>query len=418
VRFFDITIIYFVHILYMILIGSGLQDIIKGLKIPDKLVKMTDAPKVPVKKRFNKFLPNLIRKKNKSLMFDLLELPTTKKGNKYLLVGVDLWSNHIDIEPMKTKTANAVYNALQAIFKRKHIKYDDLAQFNTDDGNEFKGKVKEFFRKIGNHKTAQPDRHQQQAPVENVNRIVGYILNMYMLKNEKEKGETYREWDEITDYVRTELNKKENRALRKDEDLQEPPDNWDSRFDETLKTDPEYKVGDIVYVRLDAPKDAVEKKKLHGKFRMGDMRFDDTPMRITGIVPFPSRSIPYRYLLEGKKRVSYAPWQLMTADEKEQKYDVKDLIDKRTHKKKLQYLVWWRGYKKSESTWQDRTELIKDGFQDYIDRYEEEQKAKAVKAKTKATTKKAVKMKLNEPVDKQANKVVENKRITRSMAKK
>jgi hypothetical protein len=40
-------------------------------------------------------------------MGDLLQLPTTKEGYKYILSVVDIWSNYFDIEPMKTKTAKS-----------------------------------------------------------------------------------------------------------------------------------------------------------------------------------------------------------------------------------------------------------------------------------------------------------------------
>ena len=55
---------------------------------------------------------------------------------------------------------------------------------------------------------------------------------------------------------------------------------------------------------------------------------------------------------------------------KEQEFTVKEIIGKETMNKKVHYLVWWKGYKKSESTWESRTKLIEDGQADRIREYE------------------------------------------------
>jgi hypothetical protein len=49
-------------------------------------------------------------------------------------------------------------------------------------------------------------------------------------------------------------------------------------------------------------------------------------------------------------------------------------LDKRKSKNKIEYLIWWKGYKKSEATWQTRQSLVEDGLMDYIKRYEAESK--------------------------------------------
>ena len=59
----------------------------------------------------------------------------------------------------------------------------------------------------------------------------------------------------------------------------------------------------------------------------------------------------------------------MPSKEKATKYKVKSIIGKRTKNKKNEYLVWWNGYKKSESTWEPEKQLIEDGFQDEINNY-------------------------------------------------
>jgi hypothetical protein len=53
-------------------------------------------------------------------MADLLELPETKKGFKYLLVVVDLATDEFDIEPMTNNKSLTVVDAMKRIFKRKY----------------------------------------------------------------------------------------------------------------------------------------------------------------------------------------------------------------------------------------------------------------------------------------------------------
>ena len=40
--------------------------------------------------------------------------------------------------------------------------------------------------------------------------------------------------------------------------------------------------------------------------------------------------------------------------------------------KKLYYLVWWKGYKKSDATWELEKNLLQDDAGEYIDEYKKE----------------------------------------------
>jgi hypothetical protein len=71
------------------------------------------------KHKFDKVRDNTFPKGGYNEMADLLMLPTTKEGYKYLLCIVDLWSNMFDIEPLKNKTAEATLEGMMNIFKRK-----------------------------------------------------------------------------------------------------------------------------------------------------------------------------------------------------------------------------------------------------------------------------------------------------------
>ena len=67
------------------------------------------------------------------------------KGAKYILTCVDIASRKID-GALKTKTAKEVLSAFKAIHKRNHLS-PPTARLEVDDGNEFKGEVKDYFVK-------------------------------------------------------------------------------------------------------------------------------------------------------------------------------------------------------------------------------------------------------------------------------
>jgi hypothetical protein len=79
----------------------------------------------------------------------------------------------------------------------------------------------------------------------------------------------------------------------------------------------------------------------------------------------------YRYILSEMPNVSFSEHELRKAVETEETYKLKKIIGKKTEKRKIYYLCWWKNYKKAESTWEPKTELIKDGLKDEIDEYEE-----------------------------------------------
>eukprot|EP00981_Chlorochromonas_danica_P010827 scaffold3440_cov166-Ochromonas_danica.AAC.1 len=99
------------------------------------------------------------------------------------------------------------------MFKRKYIK-KPYASLKTDGGSEFKGV---FHKWLQNneimHKVSLPFRHKQMANVESLNRQLGRLFNGYMNTKEEETGKRYREWTDIVDIVRKELNEHRHKKL-------------------------------------------------------------------------------------------------------------------------------------------------------------------------------------------------------------
>ena len=284
---------------------------------------------------------------------DLLMLPETSKGFKYLLVVVDLWSDEFDCEPLKTKEPTNVLKGLQRIFKGKYLK-KPYATLGTDGGTEFKGVFHSYlYENSIFHKVGMPYRHKQQGNAENLNRLLGRFLNNYMNKMEEETKKTYTEWTDILPQLITELN-----LIRKRPDENPFTYNYaQPNFDKK----PKYKIGDLVYYKLDAPLNHLGHRE-GGKFRQGDLRYNKfEPRKIIRVLFYPKN---IRYMLENMHRVSYTEDELLPANnETGSKYKVRKIIGRKTEQGIIKYLVWWSGYLKKDATWEPKTELIKDGVE-------------------------------------------------------
>ena len=152
------------------------------LKKPKKFTKVKDV--VPLKEDYN-------------FMADLLFLPTTSQGFRYLLTVVDLANDECDFEPIKNKEAKTVLAAMKKIFTREHLK-KPYASIRTDDGNEFKGVFHKYlYDESILHRVGNPGRHTQMANVESLNKQLGLILNLYMNQKEMQTKKQYNNWTDI-----------------------------------------------------------------------------------------------------------------------------------------------------------------------------------------------------------------------------
>jgi hypothetical protein len=61
------------------------------------------------------------------------------------------------------------------------------------------------------------------------------------------------------------------------------------------------------------------------------------------------------------------------------KYTVREIIDKKTIKRKIYYQIWWSGYLKKHATWELKSNLIEDGLQNRITEFEDQLKLKKKK---------------------------------------
>ena len=337
-----------------------MDKLLKDLKISEFFTKHPRKAK-----QFTHVKDNIPREKALNYMADLLSLPKTQKGFKYLLVMTDLSTNEFDVEEMKTKTADATLEAMKNIFKRGILK-QPYSSIQTDNGGEFMGSFQQYLKAHNiYHGKSLPDRHSQQSNVERLNRELGRIFNGYMNKVEEETGKPYSEWTDILDIVREKLNEIRKVAEQNTATV-------DYKFPNVTKG-PKYEVGEMVYRLLDAPTNALGHPQPTKQFRVGDYVWEKHPRKIEAVYYY-SDPVPYRYKLAGIKNASFTERQLKPSEETEEKFIVNKIVGKRKNKGKIEYLVRWKGLKKSDDTWEPYENLIEDGLEDYIDEFNKSSK--------------------------------------------
>lgn len=333
--------------------GPKFENLFKKLKLDE-----TFTTKPNKTKKFDTVKQNAFPKNGYNFMADLLFLPETNEKFKYLLVVVDIWSNAFDIEPLKDKTAENVLLGYKNIIKRPFLNLAK-ASIKTDNGTEFKSVFAEFL-KTNNilHRVTRPNRHQQNANVESLNKQLGRIFMTYLTNKEQEFKKPYNEWMDIIDLVRKELNKV--RIIPDGNPFSLEPIPYTQQI-------PKYKIGDIVMAKLEVPNDGLGNKQNTSNFRMGDVRWDvNNKLKIIKIFNYPNN---IRYMLNTMPNVSFTENELKLSkpEIQEETFEVKKILDKKIVKNKTYYLIWWKRYKKKEATWESLENLVKDGLEDEID---------------------------------------------------
>lgn len=343
---------------------KGVKQILKDLKIDETYTR-------PIKKyKFDKVKQNTYPEEDYNYMVDTLALPTTKDGYKYLLTIVDLWSDEVEFQQLKSLTAKETLNAFKTIIKRKHLNLPK-GSICSDNGVEFKSVFHQFLKDNNiRHKLSLPYRHKQNANVESLNNALGRILMNYLTNMELKTKKPYNEWTDIIDIIRTKLNEIRKRPNGDPFSLEPLPYS-------VLK--PKYKIGDIVLHKLEKPHNALGQKETTDRFRHGDLRYSvNDKLKIVKVLNYPNN---IRYVLNTMPNVSYAEAELKSANVDEEFFAVKSIIGQKVYKGKTYYLIWWKRYKKSQSTWEPAEQLIEDGSLDEIKQFIQNEKEKKKKKK-------------------------------------
>lgn len=340
---------------------------------------------------------------------DILYLPNDD-GFRYALVVVDVSDRRIASEPLKSLKSDEVLEGFNSIYDSKRLGLPQVITF--DGGSEFKGTVPDFFKDKGiGVKINTTYRHKQNCFVETANKHIGSMIHKYQTNNEMITGIHVRDWVKALPVVLEVLNETfaDKKKKENDKELQKPEPKGVSGKIMQTELDKFYQkvagdksvgtvtkdfsrakgksadalpVGTNVRVKLEQPIDNVTKKKLHGNFRSSDVKWELKPSQVERVVLNPNQ--PPLYQVSNHQHAIYSKAELQPVKEGEELDTsivpkgsetgmVEKIIDKRTQKRQIQYLVKWRWYPVSEATWENRSTLLKDGGKDmkiFIENYE------------------------------------------------
>jgi hypothetical protein len=178
---------------------------------------------------------------------DLVEMQTfakTNRGYKYLLMVIDIFSKYGWIVPLKSKTAAAVTDAFQDIFKEGRIP----AKMWTDKGKEFYNKLLTNLLQKNNVHLYSTENEEKSTVVERWNRTIKRIMWKFFTANNTNK------YINVLPSLVEKYNHTYHRSIKCTPTEASKPENSASVFEALygdtplLKKIPKYKVGDEVRI--------------------------------------------------------------------------------------------------------------------------------------------------------------------------
>jgi hypothetical protein len=76
-------------------------------------------------------------------------------------------------------------------------------------------------------------------------------------------------------------------------------------------------------------------------------------------------------MLDTLPNVSYTKNELVIAEEEEETFEIKKIIDHKNINRKKHYKVWFNGELKKDAIWLPESQLIEDNLEDYIQYYKD-----------------------------------------------
>jgi hypothetical protein len=316
---------------------------------------------------------------NVAQQIDLLYLPNDQ-GYKYALVVVDQGNRHVDAEELEDRSVDDIIKALKKIYKRKT--YLSKPQvIVSDSGSEFKGTFDTELLRMGikHHKIVKVGRSRAVSLVERKNQTIGKIINKVIAQVQLTTGHATSKWVSYLPLIIESINDKVdeiNKAIPKEKMEDVKP----------ITFNPEHKInllneGDKVRVALDKPIDT-DGKKLGGRFRAGDIRWNPTIRTVKFIYLKPDE--PLMYFLNGPtgdlkiETVGYTRNQLQKVstreknveneqplfDNEDNRFEVQSIVERKKVDNKYEYLVKFKGYRKK--SWINRASLVEDMGTSYM----------------------------------------------------
>jgi L-rhamnose mutarotase len=281
---------------------------------------------------------------NELWQMDLMEMipyASINKGYKYILTCVDVFSRFARAQPLKSKNASAVHDAIEIMLK------DDKSiprYIQTDEGKEFyNNKVGQLLER---HKIQHYSVYSQfkAALVERFNRTLREKLNRYFTHNRK------KVWIDVLPDIIKAYNKTPHRSL-KGESPATMTNNLNFWLEQEkirvkiAKLRKPYKIGSYVRISRISP----------SPFRKNfDQNWSE---EIFEIVEVDTKDKPIMYTIKDvnekiiRGKFYHEELQVIAKDDIPPIYRIEHVIRTRGTGKHKQYLIKWYGYDKSHNSW-------------------------------------------------------------------
>lgn len=295
---------------------------------------------------------------------NVVEMDNIKFGDFYILNVVDVYSRKAWSEIVgRSVSATNVRDALRRILARMPTAPKTII---SDNGPEFSGaQMKAFTEK---EKIRQvfgvPGSPQGQGIIERFNGTLKSRLDKALLTGSDFDPDLLNKVVNIYNNTRHSTTKQKPEAVFSG--TAEPADDAKTQNLDAAKQD-DLSPGDLVRV-------AVEKNKI-GKT---PINWSEELFKVAKVVKPSNPLLPLKYKIETVDGEPVRGYLSRVALQKVKKvegkkpavvYEVEKLLGKRKEKRKVFYLVKWKGYSIKDSTWEPETELIKDGLSDLIDEF-------------------------------------------------
>ena len=342
----------------------------RGLNIPrHKIEKWLKSQKLyqmtkPAKKQKNF---QIIQSKdvNKVWNIDLVEIQ-----DAVVLACIDSFSRYAYGRVIPNKTSLSVVNGLKSIFKEAKTKPSMVV---SDNGPEFIGRQTEALLKTKKikHLTTTPHNPQANGKIERLNRTMKDLFKKMNMKSTDESLKmTQKVLSEILISYNTSYHSKIKmspiEALKEENQEKVESINKKHASFETINAD-DIKVGDKVRTVVKHENKEAKQYRANWSEEVYEVKTIRRPKNIL------ARPIQYKLQDTGGLKKEHRGYftrneiQVIGDDiQGEDKMSVKHTPEKIVKEKGDEYMIKWKGFRASESTWENKEELKKDiGNKDY-----------------------------------------------------
>lgn len=125
--------------------------------------------------------------------------PTSRNGNKFLLVVVDIFSKYVIVKAIRNSSAKITIDRIK---REVFLRYGVPNVLISDNGPQLKSQAfREFLEQFGVEHWLTAYYHPQAIPMEAANKTIGNAIRAYIQDNE-----SHATWDQNIDEIAFALN--------------------------------------------------------------------------------------------------------------------------------------------------------------------------------------------------------------------